>query len=160
MLVSTADSSALAASDYVVLTNQQVTIPANQTTATFQVEIQEDTSVEPDETFFVNLSSPSANATINDGQGVGTTTNDDGAVLAETDVSLVGGNLVITDINGGTSNDSLTISLVGANVRVTDPTNTLQAGAARRPSTRTRSMFRWPRLRATFRSIRWRATTR
>ena len=129
VLVSTADSSALAASDYVAPTNQQVTIPANQTTATFQVEVQEDTSVEPDETFFVNLSSPSANASIGDGQGIGTITNDDGVAVAETDVAVVGGNLVVTDINGGTSNDSLTISLVGANVRVTDPTNTLQAGA-------------------------------
>jgi hypothetical protein len=34
--------------------------------------------VEPNETFFVNLSSPT-NATISDGQGVGTIVNDDGA---------------------------------------------------------------------------------
>ncbi len=51
------------------------------------------------------------------------------AALPETDVSIVGGSLVVTDSNGGTSNDTLTLSLNGANVRVTDPNNTLAASA-------------------------------
>ncbi|MEQ1858731.1 MAG: FG-GAP-like repeat-containing protein [Chthoniobacteraceae bacterium] len=50
-------------------------------------------------------------------------------VAIETDVSLSGGNLIVTDINGGVSNDNLTITLVGANVRVSDPGNLLMAGA-------------------------------
>ena len=48
----------------------------------------------------------------------------------ETSVVLDGSNnLVITDTNGGTSNDTLTLSINGSNVRVNDPSNTLQAGA-------------------------------
>ena len=47
-----------------------------QTTATFSVVIYGDTKVEPDETFFVNLSGAS-NASILDGQGIGTILNDD-----------------------------------------------------------------------------------
>ncbi|MEQ1858792.1 MAG: autotransporter-associated beta strand repeat-containing protein [Chthoniobacteraceae bacterium] len=47
----------------------------------------------------------------------------------ETDVSLSGGNLVVTDSNGGTSTDTITITLNGANVRITDPSNTVGAGA-------------------------------
>ena len=48
---------------------------------------------------------------------------------ATTDVGLSGGNLVITDGNGGTTNDSLTITLNGANVRISDPANVLLAGS-------------------------------
>ena len=36
---------------------------------------------------------------------------------------------MVTDINGGTSNDALTITLVSGNVRVSDPGNQLIAGA-------------------------------
>jgi subtilisin-like proprotein convertase family protein len=52
-------------------------------------------------------------------QGVGT---------AETSVALTSGNLIVTDITNVT-NDSLTISLNGANTRVNDPSNTLECGA-------------------------------
>jgi Calx-beta domain len=47
-----------------------------QTSKTIQVIIQGDNAVEPDEHFFVNLSSPT-NATIADGQGQGNIQNDD-----------------------------------------------------------------------------------
>ncbi len=47
----------------------------------------------------------------------------------ETTVAIAGGNLVITDIAGGNTNDTLTISRSGANVRVHDPNNQLIAGA-------------------------------
>ncbi|HEV2864305.1 MAG TPA: FG-GAP-like repeat-containing protein [Pyrinomonadaceae bacterium] len=46
------------------------------TTATLTVLVNGDQMIEPDETFFVNLSEP-GNATIADGQGLGTITNDD-----------------------------------------------------------------------------------
>ena len=45
-------------------------------TKTATIQINGDTSVEPNETFFVNLSNPT-NATIADGQGQGTIINDD-----------------------------------------------------------------------------------
>ena len=50
------------------------------------VKVQGDTTVEPDETFLVNLSNP-VNATIADNQGQGTFRNDDGKVTID-DVSL------------------------------------------------------------------------
>lgn len=50
---------------------------AGQTTGTISVPVNGDGSAEPNETFSVNLSSPS-NATIEDGQGIGTIVNDDG----------------------------------------------------------------------------------
>ena len=53
-----------------------VTIPAGQTTATFSVTVNGDTTAELNETVLVNLISPT-NATIADGQGSGTIVNDD-----------------------------------------------------------------------------------
>lgn len=48
------------------------------------------------------------------------------ALTAETDVILDGsGQLTITDVNGGTSDDTLTLSINGANLRVNDPGNIL-----------------------------------
>ncbi len=44
-------------------------------------------------------------------------------IQAESSVVVSGGNLVITDELGGTTDDALTISLNGANVRINDPIN-------------------------------------
>jgi hypothetical protein len=88
------------------------------------VTVNGDTNVEPNEQFFFNISFP-LSANISDNQGIGTITNDD----ADTSVSLSGGNLVITDANGGTTADTLTLFLNGANVRVNDPSHTLTCGA-------------------------------
>ncbi len=74
---STANGSAGAGSDYTPASGT-ITIAAGRNSATLNVAIIGDTAVEPDETFFVNLSSP-VNAVIGDGQAVGTITNDDSA---------------------------------------------------------------------------------
>jgi len=71
----TANGTATAGSDY-NSGSGTATITAGNTTTTVSVTIRGDATLEPDETFFVNLSSPS-NATIADSQGVGTITNDD-----------------------------------------------------------------------------------
>jgi hypothetical protein len=72
----TANGTAVAGSDYTAASGT-VTFPANSTTPqTVSVQITGDTGVEPDETFDVNLTAPT-NATIADGQGTGTITNDD-----------------------------------------------------------------------------------
>jgi Calx-beta domain len=72
----TADGTATAAdSDYQSATGT-LTFTPGQTTQTITVQVNGDTTVEPNETFAVNLSNPN-NATIADGQGVGTITNDD-----------------------------------------------------------------------------------
>ena len=72
--------------DYVAKTLTSQIIPAGQTTYTFTVTINGDTTVEPDETFFVNVTNASG-ATITDGQGVGTIQNDDLPTLSIDDVS-------------------------------------------------------------------------
>ena len=62
--------------DFQGFTFRPLSIPAGSTTATVTVPVNGDLVIEPDETFFVNLSQPQ-NATIADGQGVGTIVNDD-----------------------------------------------------------------------------------
>ena len=69
---------------------------------------------EGNETFFLNLTNPS-NATISDGQGLGTITNDDGAPgLSVNDVT-------VTEGDSGTTNATFTVTLApasGQNVSV------------------------------------------
>jgi len=75
----TANGSAVAPGDFTAKTGT-VTIPAGATSGTLAVAIVGDTSIEPDETFTVNLTG-ATNATIGDGQGVGTIQNDDVAAV-------------------------------------------------------------------------------
>jgi len=71
----TADGTATAGSDYTAKSGS-VTFTAGATSRTITVSILGDRTPEPNETFFVNLSSP-VNTTIANGQGVGTILNDD-----------------------------------------------------------------------------------
>ncbi len=72
--IATADGTATAPLDYVArsLTNQ--TIAAGDSTYTFAVQVNGNTSVEPSKTFFVNVT-PVIGAVVADGQGVGTIVN-------------------------------------------------------------------------------------
>ncbi len=79
--IATADGTATAGSDYVARSLTGQTIPAGQTTYTFNVSVNGDTLVEPNETFLVNISNVSSNAGVSDGQGHGTIRNDDAALL-------------------------------------------------------------------------------
>jgi hypothetical protein len=72
---STANGTATAPTDYTA-TGAALTFPAGQTTRTFTVLVNGDLLDEPNETFFVNLGN-ATNATIADGQGVGTIADDD-----------------------------------------------------------------------------------
>ena len=71
----TANGTATAGSDYVAQTGN-LSFTAGQTSKTISVTVNGDTTVEPNETFLVNLSSPSG-ATLADAQGQGTITDDD-----------------------------------------------------------------------------------
>ena len=71
----TSDGTATAGSDYQAASGT-LTIPAGQTTGTISVLVNGDRLPEPNETFVVNLSSPT-NATIADGQGMGTIVDDE-----------------------------------------------------------------------------------
>jgi len=68
------------------------TIGAGNTSTTLEVEVLGDIFEEDNDTFFVNLSNPSANATILDGQAVGTILDDDRPpAISIADVSVVEG---------------------------------------------------------------------
>ncbi len=75
----TADNTATAGSgDYVAISPPQTLTfnPGNPVTGEVSVTVNGDMLIEPDETFFVNLTDPS-NATIADARGVGVIVNDD-----------------------------------------------------------------------------------
>ena len=79
----TANGTATAGTDYVA-TSGTLTFNPGTTTQTISVSIIGDTLKEANETFFVNLSSPT-NGVIGDGQGVGIIVDNDRAVIADFD---------------------------------------------------------------------------
>jgi serralysin len=74
----TADGSATAGSDYTAASGV-LTFAAGESTKTVVVTLNPDSSVEPDESFSLVLSAPSAGLEIQDGTGVATILNDDAA---------------------------------------------------------------------------------
>lgn len=81
----TADGTATAPSDYASASGV-VTFTPGQTSQQVTVNVVGDTNVEPNETFTVNLSSPSANATVATPTGTGTIQNDD--VVPNVDLAI------------------------------------------------------------------------
>lgn len=76
--IATADGTALVSNnDYVARSLTGQTIAQGGQTFVFDVTINGDTAVEPNETFFVNVTNVSGGALVVDGQGQGTITNDD-----------------------------------------------------------------------------------
>ncbi len=99
----TAASTVTASTDYTT-TSGTLTFAAGATSQTLSVVIKADTLDELDETFFVNLSSPT-NATITDSQAIGTIIDDDAApALSIKDVT-------VTEGNSGTKTATFTASL-------------------------------------------------
>ncbi|HPW56928.1 MAG TPA: lamin tail domain-containing protein [Thermoanaerobaculaceae bacterium] len=102
--IATADGSATTAdNDYVAhsLTGQTVVAGSPYT---FNVAVIGDTTIEPDETFFVNVTNVSAGVTVDDGQGLGTILNDDSPTLTIDDVTVVEG-------DSGPTTAAFTVSL-------------------------------------------------
>jgi hypothetical protein len=99
----TADASAVAPGDY-ASTSGVVTIPAGSTSRTITVPVRGDRLDEFDETFTLNLSSPTG-ATVSDGRGVGTIVDDDAAP------SLTVGDVRVREGNAGTSTATFVVSL-------------------------------------------------
>ena len=73
---STADGTALAGADYNA-TGGTLTFAPGETTKTILVHTIDDENAEPDETFTVSLSNPSANAQLSAGTGTGTIADDE-----------------------------------------------------------------------------------
>ncbi|MDF0553527.1 DUF4347 domain-containing protein [Kamptonema sp. UHCC 0994] len=106
----TSDGTASTAdSDYTAATGS-VTFAAGETTKTINVAVNGDTKFEADETFNVNLSTPT-NATISKAIGLGTITNDD---TLSTQPSISINDLTVTEGNSGTTNAVFTVSLNNA----------------------------------------------
>ena len=101
----TADGTATAGSDYQA-TSGTLTFAPGETSKTITVLVNGDTTVEPDETFFVNLSNPT-NATIAKGQGIGVINNDD----APPPPSLTINDVTVTEGNSGTTDATFTATL-------------------------------------------------
>ncbi len=76
--IATADGTATAGSDYAAQSLTGQTIAAGNTSYTFTVVVNVDTTSEPNETFFVNVTSVTGTGVaVGDGQGLGTIVNDD-----------------------------------------------------------------------------------
>jgi len=116
----TANNSATAGSDYNAASGT-LTFNPGVTSQPVAVQVIGDATVEPNETFFVNLSNATI-ATIGDNQGLGTITDDDGALTADLSITQA-----ITPPNPH-STDFITITLtvtnngpgIATNVVVTD----------------------------------------
>jgi len=101
----TADGTAIAPSDYAATSGDLVFAPG-ETTKSVNVTVSTDTWLELDETLTLGLSAPS-NATIADGSGLGTITNDDAIPgISIDDVTVPEGNV-------GTSTATFTLALSG-----------------------------------------------
>ena len=118
----TAVGSATAGADYVAATGNR-TIAAGTTTATIGITVNGDLLDEIDETFGITLSNPS-NATISDGSGLGTITDDDAApTLSVDDVS-------VTEGDAGTVTATFTVTLSAASGKTVTLDWTTAVGSA------------------------------
>ncbi|HKV35299.1 MAG TPA: Calx-beta domain-containing protein, partial [Pyrinomonadaceae bacterium] len=118
----TSPGTATAGSDYVSASGT-VTFMPGQTSRPINVTINGDTASEPNETFTVNLTSPT-NATISDSQGTGTITNDDTLpAISLNDVS-------VTEGNSGTVTATFTVSLSAASGQTVTVNYTTSGGSA------------------------------
>jgi hypothetical protein len=118
---STADSTAAAPGDYVG-TSGMVTFNPGETAKTIDVSVNGDTAFEPNETFLVNLHSPT-NATIADSQGLGTITNDDSQPTTSiNDVTVAEGNAGTTSANFAVSLSNPSSQMITVNYATSDGT--------------------------------------
>jgi hypothetical protein len=115
----TANGTATAGSDYVAASGT-LTFAPGAATQTLAVSINGDTTAEPDETFFVNLSS-ATNAVLGSAQGVGTILNDEAAptptVTASPTAVAPGGTITVVVANGpGNPADWVALAATGSPV--------------------------------------------
>lgn len=105
----TANSSATAGSDYTAISGGSLSFAGTVgETQLINVAVLGDTTLEANESFQVNLGSPTnAAVTLTDGNGVGTINNDDNASISIADASVIEG-------NAGTTPATFTVTLNGS----------------------------------------------
>ncbi len=108
--------------DYVAKSLTGQSIPQGSSTYTFDVLVNGDTNVEPNETFFVNVTNVTG-ATVGDGQGLGTINNDDVSLTKINQIQgsgssspLAGQNVTTTGIVTGLRSNGFFIQEPDANV--------------------------------------------
>ena len=115
--VNTANGTATAGSDYTAIAGQVVNFTSGgATTQTVSVTVNGDVTIEPNETFFVNLSNASG-ALIADNQGLGTIQNDDNIQAILSGSKSVSGDLV----PGGTATYTIVLNNTGPNPQNDNP---------------------------------------
>jgi hypothetical protein len=106
---STSPGTATAGVDYVPVSGV-LTFPPGVSTRTIAVPVRGDRVAESDETFFVNLSAPT-NASIGDGQALGTIIDDDPAGLSIDDVRRVEGGTALFTVTLSPPNMAATVTV-------------------------------------------------
>ena len=124
--IATANGTATAGVDYVAQSLTGQTIPAGSSTYTFTVQVNGDALNEPNETFFVNVTNVTG-ATVTDGQGVGTITNDD------PQPSLSINDVTVTEGNAGTVSAVFTVTLSAASGQTVTVNYATADGTATQP---------------------------
>ncbi len=119
----TANGTATAGSDYVAASGT-LTFNPGETSKTFNVTINGDTTSESSETFVVNLTSP-ANAVITDSQGTGTIINSTPNIVTPADVSLTEG-----DVEAPTPDPTITVTLSSASAQTVTVSYAVASGTA------------------------------
>jgi hypothetical protein len=105
-----ADGTALSASDYSALLPTTLTFLPGELTKTVTVAINGDTLVELDETFVINLTG-AVNATFSDSVGEGTIVNDDASLPVLIPPSIRVDDVVVLEGTSGTTNAVFTVTL-------------------------------------------------
>ncbi|HEX5702908.1 MAG TPA: Calx-beta domain-containing protein [Pyrinomonadaceae bacterium] len=120
----TADDSATTADlDYNAVASTGITFNPGETSKPVTIQVNGDTKFELNDQFFVNLSGP-VNATILDGQGVGTITNDD------TQPTILIDDVTAFEGDSGTTDFNFTVSLSNASYQTITVTAQTADGTA------------------------------
>ena len=100
--------------DYIEVTSQTVTFNPGDTEESVFVSIVGDTTTEPNETFFGNLSGVSSNATIADNQGTATILNDDSFFIDDATADEDAGTMTFTVTRSGQPTTTATVDFATA----------------------------------------------
>ena len=133
VVATSADSSALGASDYAAFPATTLTFAPGETTKTVTVVVNGDTLIELDETFVINLTTPTK-ATIADSQGIGTILNDDPGTPVIIPPTASINDVVLIEGNTGVINAVFTVTLSAPSVQTVTIVATSIDGTAAVPA--------------------------
>ena len=131
VVATSADATATTPSDYLALLSTTLTFLPGETSKTVSVAVNGDVSVEPNETFFVNLSL-ATNATVADGQGVGTILDDD--LVPPPTPTLSISDFAVLEGNAGTTSAVFTVTLSAISAQAVTVVATSADATATTPS--------------------------